>query len=74
MQAQFILNGSVSLVLSPENDAEEALMKLLGKQDNEIVVLRTNVHVLNKSHSSGLVIGLKAKYAKMGNEDTEEKV
>lgn len=64
MQTQFLLNGSVSLVLSPENEAEEALIKLLLKQENDIVEIRTNVHVLNKSYSNGVVIAAKGKYAR----------
>ena len=74
MQAQFLLNGSVSLVLSPENDAEEALIKMMLKQQNDIVEIRTNIHVLNKSYSNGIVIGLKGKYAGKNDKEQEEKM
>ncbi len=72
MQAQFLLNGSVSLVLSPDNEAEEALIKLLLKQENDLVQIRTNVHVLNKSYSNGIVIAAKGKYARSIDESKEE--
>ena len=35
MQVEFIVNGGVSLLFAPENEAEEALLKQMMKQDNE---------------------------------------
>lgn len=74
MQAQFLLNGSVSLVLSPDNDAEEALIKLLLKQDNDIVQIRANINVLNKSYNNGIVIAAKGKHARNTDDNKEEEL
>jgi hypothetical protein len=59
MQVEFIMNGSVSLILSPENAAEEALLKQLVKQNNDIIEIRSRITVVNKSFSNGVIIGKK---------------
>jgi hypothetical protein len=74
MQVQFVLNGSVALILSPDNEAEEALIKQLLKQDNDMVQIRNAVHVLSKNYPNGVIIGIKGKYARdMSQDDTETK-
>lgn len=58
MEVHFLVNGGVSLLLNPENPAEEELLKQLMKQDNELTGLRSTVVVLNKSFQpGGILIG-----------------
>lgn len=59
MQVEFIMNGSVSLILCPENAAEEALLKQMMKQNNDITEIRSRITVVNKSFSTGVIIGKK---------------
>jgi hypothetical protein len=59
MQVEFIVNGGVSLLLAPENDSEEALIKQLVKQQNDITEIRSSVVVLNKTFKNGLLISKK---------------
>lgn len=59
MQVEFIMNGSVSLILCPENAAEEALLKQMMKQNNDITEIRSRITVVNKSFSNGVIIGKK---------------
>lgn len=59
MQVEFLVNGGVSLLLSPENEMEEALIKQLMKQQNDITEIRSSVMVLNKTFRNGILIGKK---------------
>ena len=59
MQVEFIMNGSVSLILCPDNAAEEAMLKQMMKQNNDITEIRSRITVVNKSFSTGLIIGPK---------------
>lgn len=71
MQIEFLVNGGVSLLLSPENEMEEALLKQLMKQDNELTEIRTSVVVLNKTFRNGVLVG-KRGYNKKKDEETEQ--
>lgn len=73
MQIEFLVNGGVSLLLSPENEMEEALLKQMMKQDNELTEIRTSVVVLNKTFRNGVLIGKKGANRKK-DEDTEPTV
>lgn len=59
MQYEFVVNGGVSIVLAPENEMEEHLLKQLMKQNNDIQEIRTTITVLSKTFKNGLVIGKK---------------
>lgn len=63
MQVEFIVNGGVSLIFSPENQMEEELVKSLMKQQNEIMEFRTAQQVLNRTFRNGIVIGKKTSLA-----------
>lgn len=69
MQVEFLINGGVSLLLSPENDMEEQLLKQLAKQNNEITEIRSTIVVLNKTFRAGVLIHSKSK--KPNEEQTE---
>lgn len=58
MQAQFIVDGEtgVKLLLSPDNAAEEELLKLMLKQDNELNEVRSSVMILNKTYRNAVLI------------------
>lgn len=57
MQVEFLVNGGVSLLLSPENEMEEALLKQMMKQQNDLTEIRTAVTVLNKTFRNGVLVG-----------------
>jgi hypothetical protein len=61
MQVEFIVNGGVSLLFSPENEAEEALLKQMMKQDNDILEIRSAVTVLSKTFRNGVLIAKKSQ-------------
>ena len=61
MQVEFLVNGGVSLLFSPENEMEEALLKQMMKQDNELTEIRSSVVVLNKTFRAGVLIHSKSK-------------
>jgi hypothetical protein len=56
MQVEFIVNGGVSLLFSPENEAEEALLKQMMKQDNDLTEIRSAVTILSKTFRHGILI------------------
>jgi UDP-N-acetylenolpyruvoylglucosamine reductase len=45
MKTTFIMNGSTKLVLTPETEAEEIMLKQLTKQDNIITQVGEGSHV-----------------------------
>lgn len=57
MQIEFLVNGGVSIILSPENDMEDALLKQFCKQKNGITEIRSSVVILNKTYRGGILIG-----------------
>lgn len=69
MQVEFLVNGGMSLLFSPENEMEEALLKQMMKQTNELTEIRSSVVVLNKTFRAGVLIHSKAN--KPNEEQTE---
>lgn len=45
MKTTFIMNGSTRLVLTPETEAEEIMLKQLTKQDNVITNVGEGSHI-----------------------------
>jgi hypothetical protein len=45
MKSTFIMNGSTRLVLTPETEAEEVMLKQLTKQDNIITHVGDGSHI-----------------------------
>lgn len=68
MQIEFLVNGGVALLLSAENEMEEALLKQLMKQQNDLIEIRSSVVVLNKTFRNGVLIGKKSSF----NQDKKE--
>lgn len=59
MQIEFLVNGGVSLLLCPDNEMEEALLKQMMKQQNDLIEIRSSVIVLNRTFRNGVLIGKK---------------
>lgn len=59
MQIETIVNGGVTLVLSPENPMEEEVLKQLMRQTNELIEIRSGAQILGRQFNSGIVIGKK---------------
>ena len=82
MQVEFLVNDSgVSILLAPENEMEEALVKQVTKQTNEITEIRMAITVLNRTYRNGVLIGKRihginqsVKDEKIKDEDQEETV
>lgn len=60
MQVEFLVNGGVALLLGPENDMEEQLLKQLVKQQNDLTEIRSSIVVLNKTFPRGILIARKS--------------
>jgi hypothetical protein len=56
MKTTFIMNGSTKLILTPETEAEEIMLKSLTKQDNIISVVGDNSHVAMTYGEDSIVI------------------
>ena len=59
MKTEFIVNGGVSLLLSPENEMEEHLLKQMVRQENDLTEIRSNITILSKSYKSGVLLSRK---------------
>lgn len=61
MQVETITNDSgVSVIIVPENEMEEQLLKQLMKQENSIVEIRNPINIITKTIKSGLLIAKKS--------------
>lgn len=56
MKTTFIMNGSTKLILTPETEAEEIMLKSLSKQDNVISLVGDNSHVAMTYGEDSLII------------------
>lgn len=72
MKCHFLINGSTTLILSPENPLEEEIVKSLASQDNEIVQISATVTIINKTMRNGLVIGKKSFLAGTKAEESSD--
>lgn len=50
------MNGSTKLILTPETEAEEIMLKSLSKQDNIISVVGDNSHIAMTYGEDSIVI------------------
>jgi hypothetical protein len=73
MQIEFLVNGGVNILLAPENEMEEALLKQMMKQKNDITEIRTSVVVLNKTFRNGILIGKRTVGIQNENDESEIK-
>jgi hypothetical protein len=56
MKIQSIINGTVTMVLEPENPMEEEILKVLIKQSNKIYEVRTPITVLGKTIRGSVLV------------------
>ena len=56
MKSTFIMNGSTRLVLTPETEAEEVMLKQLTKQDNIITHVGDGSHIAMTYGEDSLII------------------
>ena len=73
MKVEFIVNGGLCLVLSPDTVLEEELLKTLVKQDNTLVQARGGITVFNRTLANALLIGKKSDLEPDGKNDTSSK-
>jgi hypothetical protein len=59
MKILTIGNGSLKMLISPENEMEEAFINMLMKQENDITQLTQQIQVIGHSYDKGLIIGKK---------------
>lgn len=61
MQVETITNDSgVSMIIVPENEMEDHLLKQLMKQENILVEIRNPINIITKTVKSGLLISKKS--------------
>lgn len=56
MKVELIMNGTVKIVLVPENDLEKVALDLLGKQEIESTVINSQTQILDKVVHDGLIV------------------
>ena len=56
MKTTFIMNGSTRLVLTPETEAEEVMLKQLTKQENIITNVGEGSHIALTYGSDSIII------------------
>lgn len=56
MKTTFIMNGSTRLVLTPETEAEEVMLKQLTKQDNIITHVGEGSHIAMTYGGDSIII------------------
>jgi hypothetical protein len=61
MRHEFLVNGQVTLVLIPENEMEEQLLKQLMRQTNDLTEIRTALQILGKPLRNGVILSPKGE-------------
>jgi len=72
MKCHFLINGSTTLILSPENPLEEEIIKSLAAQKNEIIQISATVTIINKTMRNGLLIGKQSFLPGTKSEDSSD--
>jgi hypothetical protein len=61
MKHEFLVNGQVTLVLIPENEMEEQLLKQMMRQNNDLTEIRTALQILGKPVRNGIILSPKGE-------------
>lgn len=61
MKVETIMNGTIRLVLIPENDLEKIALEMISKTEVESTLINSQTAILNKVLQEGLVIQPKAR-------------
>jgi hypothetical protein len=64
MKVEIILNGSLKLVLMPENEIEKSVLAQMSKLEIESKLIESHTQILDKTVQDGLVIQSKNKNEK----------
>lgn len=59
MKVEIIMNGSLKLVLVPENDIDKSVLEAVSKTDIEASIIDQHTQILDKVIQEGLIIGIK---------------
>ena len=59
MEVQTATNGSITLVIIPNNEMEVQVLKMLADQQNELIFTDNGVTIVNRSIPQGLIISKK---------------
>jgi len=59
MKVELIVNGTVKVVLLPENDLEKLALENIGKTDIQPTVINSQIQILNKVVHEGLILEAK---------------
>lgn len=73
MHVNILVNGGVCLVLAPDNDMEEELLRALAKQENVIHEVRQSITIINKTLNKGIIIASKNTSLDHKTEQTSSK-
>ena len=71
MEVEVVVNGGVKLVIIPQNEMEQKLLEELTNQDNDLVLAKEGIRIVDKQVPQGLIIQ-KKKGKSASEEDTEE--
>lgn len=72
MKVEFVVNGGVTVVLCPENSMEEELLKVLVKQNNELIEIRSPVNILSKTIRGSVLICKKESFKEPISEELQK--
>jgi hypothetical protein len=61
MKADVILNGSIRVVLIPENDMEKLALEQICKQEVDVTLIDKQTQILDKVIHDGLIVKPKTK-------------
>ena len=61
MKVETIMNGTIKLVLIPENDLEKIALEMLSKTEVESTLINSQTAILSKVIQEGLVIQPKVR-------------
>jgi hypothetical protein len=61
MKVETIMNGTIRLVLIPENELEKIALEMLSKNEVESTLINSQTAILNKVLQEGLIIQPKVR-------------
>ena len=59
MKVEIVMNGSVKLVLIPENDIDRSVVEAVSKTEIEASIIDQHTQILDRIIQEGMIIGIK---------------
>lgn len=59
MKVEILMNGTIKIVLLPENEIEKAILDSMSKNDVDAIMIKQQTHILDKVIQEALVISNK---------------